>query len=93
MHIKTTCITFTTLSTITTTTKMVTSTSTTSTSTTTTTTTTTTPKIGLVGDSCIRIIGDCGNYMECKTISPGWNISTCQCRNGYVAHFDRECSN
>jgi hypothetical protein len=61
--------------------------------TTTTTTATTTPKIGLVGDSCIRIIGDCGNYMECKTISLNLNISTCQCRNGYTAHFNRECSN
>lgn len=76
----------------TTTSTITTTTTTTSTTTTTTSTTTTTFKIGLVGDHCIRIVGDCGKYMECKKISPTWNISTCQCRDGYLAGFDRECS-
>ena len=54
---------------------------------------TTVKKLGLVGDICLKIIGDCSKYMECKKqyglIS---NFSTCQCINGYIVDSDRTCS-
>ena len=60
---------------------------------TTVTTTTVLKKIGLVGDSCIKVIGDCGKYMECKKHeSVMLNISTCSCIDGYITNSSRNCS-
>lgn len=61
----------------------------------TTSTTTTTPKIlGIVGDACLKVIGDCSRFMECRQqdASLAFNVSTCQCINGYVADKNRQCS-
>ena len=48
---------------------------------------------GLLGDSCMRIIGDCEKFMECKSFNnyPS-NKTSCQCINGYKANMDRRCS-
>lgn len=54
---------------------------------------TSTKKLGLVGDVCLKVMGDCSKFMECKKqyglVS---NFSTCQCINGYLVDFDRTCS-
>jgi hypothetical protein len=90
----TTTTTTTTLTTTTTTT--ITSTTTTSTTTTTTTTTTTLKILGLVGDVCTRVFGDCSKYMECKKLNEGgfiaFNTSYCQCKSDYLVDNNRECS-
>ncbi len=58
------------------------------------TTTMMTKKIGLVGDSCIKVIGDCGKFMECKKHENVMlNISTCSCIDGYISNSSRNCSN
>jgi hypothetical protein len=55
--------------------------------------TTVTKKIGLVGDSCVKVIGDCGKFMECKKHDSFMlNISTCSCMDGYIANSSRYCS-
>ena len=57
------------------------------------TTTTVTKKDGLVGDNCIKVIGDCGKYMECKKHENVMsNISTCSCIDGYITNSSRNCS-
>ncbi|CAF0796335.1 unnamed protein product [Brachionus calyciflorus] len=66
--------------------------STTSSSMMTTTITTTTKSPGLVGDTCLKVFGDCSNYMECKRQDTlAWNISTCQCKAGYIVDLKRTC--
>ncbi|RNA36294.1 hypothetical protein BpHYR1_016591 [Brachionus plicatilis] len=47
---------------------------------------------GLVGDFCIKVVGDCSKYMECKKHNSLLsNISTCQCINGFIADSNRTC--
>jgi hypothetical protein len=49
---------------------------------------------GLVDDLCVKVIGDCEKYMECKKFTNlALNISSCQCIHGYVKdETNRLCS-
>lgn len=56
-----------------------------------TTNTTTFKKLGLAGDLCTKIFGDCEKFMECKKVGVHWNISNCQCIQGYQMDYRRFC--
>ncbi len=57
------------------------------------TSTKTTRTPGLVGDLCVKVIGDCSKFMECRMNENylAWNISTCQCLDGYQSDRFRNC--
>ncbi len=48
---------------------------------------------GLVGDLCVKVVGDCSKFMECRMNENNlaWNISTCQCLDGYLPDRSRNC--
>lgn len=54
---------------------------------------TTTKRLSIVGESCIKTVGDCDKFMECKKYGTFWhNKSSCQCSDGYVVDPERHCS-
>ncbi len=58
-------------------------------------TTTTPKKLGLVGDTCLKVMGDCEQFMECRKhdgMLVQMNVSTCNCLSGYKANEKRYCS-
>ena len=53
------------------------------------------PTLGLIGDLCVKVVGDCDKYMECRKQNVGAIrvVSTCACMSGYIGDANRQCSN
>ncbi len=49
--------------------------------------------MSVVGEPCIKTIGDCEKFMECKKYgNMALNKSSCLCSDGYLVDSERLCS-